>query len=103
VAAAEVGLINAGFATPALLVDASHANSSYDPIRQPEACVSTLEQRLAGRESLRGVMIESNLVGGKQALTADLSALRYGVSITDACIGWADTAALLERMYTALA
>jgi 3-deoxy-7-phosphoheptulonate synthase len=103
VAAAEEGLRAAGFDRPALLVDGSHANSGYDPERQIDACLSAATQRRAGRTSLRGVLIESHLIGGKQSLSADsVSRLRYGVSVTDACLGWEDTAALLEDLYRAL-
>lgn len=99
VAAAEAALLAAGFAPPAILVDASHANSGYDPDRQPEICLSVAAQRRAGRDSLLGVMIESHLVGGKQPFGSDPSTLRYGVSVTDACLGWNDTAALLKDLY----
>jgi len=49
-----------------------------------------------------GVMIESNLIEGKQTLSADRSTLRYGVSLTDGCIGWETTERLLHEMHLAL-
>ena len=74
-----------------IMVDCSHANSGKDPLRQPHVLNSVLDQRLAGDEALRAVMIESHLFDGAQSLGGEL---RYGVSITDACIGWDGT----ERM-----
>jgi 3-deoxy-7-phosphoheptulonate synthase len=44
-------------------------------------------------------MVESNLVEGKQSISTDLGALQYGVSVTDACIGWDETVAMLEEAY----
>lgn len=71
-----------------LIVDCSHANSGKDPMRQPEVLASVVQQRLDGDLSLRGVMLESHLFDGCQALGPDL---RYGVSVTDGCLGWAAT------------
>jgi 3-deoxy-7-phosphoheptulonate synthase len=102
VAAAETRLRAAGFAHPNILVDASHANSAYDPTRQAAACFSAARQRREGTKSLIGVMIESNLSAGKQSIPANLADLRYGVSVTDSCLGWEDTAALLGEMYAIL-
>ncbi|GGX97421.1 phospho-2-dehydro-3-deoxyheptonate aldolase [Litchfieldella qijiaojingensis] len=79
---------------PRLMVDCSHANSRKDHRRQGEVLRSVLDQRLAGDRSLVGVMLESHLREGKQALTP--GALRYGVSITDACLGWETTEHLLS-------
>ena len=77
--------------TPRIMVDCSHANSGKDPLRQPEVMRNVLDQRLAGDTALRAVMIESHLFDGAQSLGGEL---RYGVSITDACLGWNGT----ERM-----
>ncbi|MGA6100347.1 3-deoxy-7-phosphoheptulonate synthase [Stutzerimonas marianensis] len=68
-----------------ILVDCSHANSGKDPLRQPAVLQTVIDQRLGGDDSLKGVMLESNLFDGCQALGGDL---RYGVSITDGCLGW---------------
>ena len=76
-----------------IMVDCSHANSGKDPLRQPQVLDSVLEQRLAGDQSLRGVMLESHLFEGCQPLSGEL---RYGVSITDGCLGWTATASLLR-------
>ncbi|MFG0381822.1 3-deoxy-7-phosphoheptulonate synthase [Pseudomonas sp. zbq_18] len=77
---------------PSIMVDCSHANSGKDPARQPEVLHEVLRQRLAGELSLRGVMLESHLIDGCQPLQP---ALRYGQSITDACLGWSASEALL--------
>jgi len=80
----------------AIMVDCSHANSGKDPARQPEVWKSILEQRSAGRKDIVGAMLESHLEFGAQSLGDDPSKLRYGVSITDACLDWEATAALLR-------
>jgi len=81
----------------AILVDCSHANSGKRPARQERVLQSVVGQRLAGEESLIGVMLESNLEEGSQPLAGrGPGPLRYGVSITDACIGWETTERLLR-------
>lgn len=80
-----------------ILVDASHANSGYDPERQPFVAERVAVQRREGERALRGVMIEGNLFGGKQSIGP---AMRYGVSVTDGCLGWEETLALLERLHS---
>jgi 3-deoxy-7-phosphoheptulonate synthase len=81
---------------PALMVDCSHANSGKDPNRQPDVWKSILAQRREGNRHLIGAMLESHLHFGSQPLTKDPSILKYGVSITDACMDWETTAALLK-------
>jgi 3-deoxy-7-phosphoheptulonate synthase len=93
VAAARAALARQGI-EPRLIVDCSHANSGKDPMRQPEVLESVVSQRLAGERSLRGVMLEGHLFDGCQPLSADL---RYGVSVTDACLGFDRTAETLLR------
>jgi 3-deoxy-7-phosphoheptulonate synthase len=88
---------------PRLLIDCSHANSDKDFRRQGVVLREVLAQRVAGDEHLIGVMIESNLEEGNQALTEDLGQLRWGVSITDPCIGWDETERLLREAHTSLA
>lgn len=75
-----------------IMVDCSHANSGKDPLRQPAVFNEVLEQRLRGNHSLIGAMLESHLFEGCQPLSA---ALRYGVSITDGCLGFDATEQLL--------
>ncbi len=79
-----------------LMVDCSHANSSKKHENQCVVWESLVQQRLSDHNTpLVGVMIESNLNEGRQDVGPDLSKLQYGVSITDACIGWKDTERLL--------
>ncbi len=85
--------------SPYLMIDCSHANSGKKHEAQEKVWDSILEQRANGCKELIGAMVESNLSEGNQALPADRSTLKYGVSITDACIGWDKTAELLERAY----
>jgi len=77
---------------PGLIIDCSHANSGKDPMCQPQVLESVIAQRLAGQSELRGVMLESHLFDGSQPMSAEL---RYGVSITDGCLGWSATEQLL--------
>ena len=79
-----------------LLVDCSHANSNKDHEKQLVAFHDVIEQRAAGNEAIVGLMVESHLFPGAQKLGSDPAALKYGISITDACIGWDDTEALLR-------
>lgn len=90
VARCEAALTTAGI-EPNIMVDCSHANSNKDPARQTAVMQDVVNQIRAGNQSLIGVMIESNLAFGQQPLGKDLSQLRYGVSITDGCIGWDTT------------
>lgn len=85
----------AGFA-PSVVVDASHANSGKDHVRQIEVVREIGAARAAG-EPIVGLMIESFLVPGAQSLTTRED-LVFGQSITDACIGWADTERLLSEL-----
>lgn len=80
----------------AIMVDCSHSNSGKDPRRQPVVWQNVLAQRAAGRTNLIGVMLESNLYFGNQPLPQDLAQLRYGVSITDACMDWETTERILR-------
>jgi 3-deoxy-7-phosphoheptulonate synthase len=76
------------------MVDCSHANSGKDPLRQPAVFDDVLEQRLQGDHSLIGMMLESHLFEGCQPLS---KSLRYGVSVTDGCLGWNATEQLLRQ------
>jgi 3-deoxy-7-phosphoheptulonate synthase len=93
VLAAEAALQRAGLA-PNIIVDCSHANSLKQHTRQPLVFQDCVEQIRGGNRSIVGLMAESNLHAGQQPIPADLSALKYGVSVTDACIDWDTT----ERM-----
>ena len=83
----------------ALMIDCNHGNSGKDPARQAEVLESILQQRTEGNRAIIGCMIESNLTEGRQDIPDDHSQLRYGVSITDACIGWAETERLLQHVF----
>ncbi|HXI51640.1 MAG TPA: 3-deoxy-7-phosphoheptulonate synthase [Candidatus Saccharimonadales bacterium] len=87
---------------PILMVDCSHANSGKQHARQEEVWRSLIEQRLAGTPPLIGAMIESNLQEGSQSIPKNLADLRYGVSVTDACLGWDVTERLLRWAYREL-
>ncbi|WP_414499750.1 MULTISPECIES: 3-deoxy-7-phosphoheptulonate synthase [unclassified Zymobacter] len=97
VAAAEQALAKASMPAD-LMVDCSHANSSKDPANQPVVLEDVVKQIEQGNRSIMGVMIESNINWGAQPLTCDLSALEYGVSITDGCIDWSTTEKCLYDM-----
>ena len=88
---------------PRVMVDCSHANSNKDHRNQPRVCESVIQQRLDGNTHLIGFMIESNLVEGNQPLPKDPSTLKYGISITDACLGWDQTETLLMKISHLLA
>ncbi len=95
VALAEQELERAGLPR-SIMIDCSHGNSSKDPARQPLVFGDVVHQIVQGNRSIVGAMIESNLEWGSQPL-AERSRLRYGVSITDACIDWASTDRLLRE------
>jgi len=78
-----------------LMVDFSHANSSKEFKRQIDVAKDVAGQLAAGEERIMGVMVESHLVEGRQNLVPG-QALEYGKSVTDACIGWEDSVAVLE-------
>jgi 3-deoxy-7-phosphoheptulonate synthase len=61
-----------------------------------------IQQIKHGNQSLVGVMIESNIVGGSQPIPSDLSQLKYGCSVTDGCIAWDDTEAMLRSAHAEL-
>jgi len=88
---------------PRLVVDCSHANSGKRHERQQEVWSSVVAQRAGGDGALMGAMLESNLEPGRQDLGDDPAALRRGVSITDACIGWDETERLLRDAWERLA
>lgn len=80
-----------------VMVDCSHANSGKDYRRQPEVAACVAEQIVGGSPHIMGVMVESNIHPGRQEHVPG-KPLAYGVSITDECIGWEQTAELLESM-----
>ena len=82
---------------PNIVVDCSHANARKDPALQPLVLNDCVHQILEGNRSIVGFMIESNLEWGNQTIPADRSQLKYGVSITDACVDWATTEQMLRE------
>ena len=88
--------------TPNIMVDCSHANSNKDPALQPLVMENVANQILEGNQSIIGLMVESHLNWGCQAIPKNLEDLQYGVSITDACIDWASTETTLRSMHAKL-
>jgi 3-deoxy-7-phosphoheptulonate synthase len=82
---------------PRIMIDFSHANSNKDYTRQALVCHDVAGQIAAGNANIMGVMIESNLVAGAQKLVPG-QPLAYGQSITDGCIDWPETYALLKEL-----
>jgi 3-deoxy-7-phosphoheptulonate synthase len=80
-----------------LMIDASHGNSRKDPRRQRDVIADVAGQVAGGERRIFGVMIESHIVEGSQKLVPG-QPLTYGQSITDACLGWDDTIALLDQL-----
>ncbi len=99
--ACEAALAKLGL-TQSIMVDCSHANSNKDHKQQSVVVDSVLEQISQGNESITGLMIESHLSEGNQNIN-NADGLRYGVSITDACIDWDETDALLRNLAIQLA
>lgn len=98
-----VALLKKNKLPPAIMVDCSHANSEKDHERQGAVLDNVVEQMLAGSQDICAVMIESNLEAGNQSIPEDLSQLLYGVSITDKCVDWKMTEAMLLRTHQRLA
>ncbi|HFD11810.1 MAG TPA: 3-deoxy-7-phosphoheptulonate synthase [Crenotrichaceae bacterium] len=95
--------LNKASLPPHLMVDMSHANSEKDFRKQPKVVADVAKQIASGSRSICGVMIESHLVEGRQnGEKKSLSELRYGQSITDACIGWDDTNLVLRELAEAV-
>lgn len=82
----------------ALMIDCSHSNSDKDYRRQAVVAQNVMQQITAGNRSIIGIMLESNLHQGNQPMVFPADDLKYGVSITDACIDWETTETLLRRL-----
>ena len=87
--------------TPNIVVDCSHANSGKKAANQVKVIEDLISQKIDGEKSIVGTMIESNLEFGTQKVT-DINSIKPGVSITDECIGWAETEKLILEMHAAL-
>jgi len=101
VEAASVDLVRSGV-KPRIMVDASHANSCKKPENQPKVLADIARQISAGERRIIGVMIESNLVAGRQEVQPGTQ-LTYGQSITDGCIDFETTVMSLEQLAEAVA
>jgi len=84
----------------AIMIDCNHANSGKDPSRQELVLRDAIHQIKNGDNSIIGIMIESNINGGNQPISASL---QYGVSITDACLDWENTNRIILNAHQALA
>ena len=82
-----------------IVVDCSHANSGKQHGKQEIALQEIVQQRRNGNDQLVGIMLESHLQEGNQKIPADLKDLKYGVSITDACIDFPTTERLLKEAH----
>jgi 3-deoxy-7-phosphoheptulonate synthase len=96
VAKAEAAVAGEGITRP-IMIDCSHDNSQKDHTRQGFVAQEVLRQFREGRQSIMGLMLESNLNPGRQAWKEGV-ALQHGVSITDACLGWDETERLLNEL-----
>jgi 3-deoxy-7-phosphoheptulonate synthase len=85
-----------------LVIDCSHGNSNKDYARQPAVAADIARQIAGGSHSICGLMLESHLVEGRQDIVNGRKGLRYGQSVTDACIGWDATVAVLEQLAAAV-
>ncbi|MER9682130.1 3-deoxy-7-phosphoheptulonate synthase [Mesorhizobium sp. M0184] len=97
-ASAELGRIGVA---PRLMIDVSHANSNKKPENQPLVAADVAGQIAAGDERIIGIMIESNLVAGRQDVVPG-KPLVYGQSITDGCIDWETTETVLHGLADAV-
>ena len=80
-----------------LMVDCSHANSGKEATKQETAWKSVIEQKRSGSPGILGLMLESHLQEGRQDMPPEgAKGLKYGVSLTDACMGWEQTESLLR-------
>jgi 3-deoxy-7-phosphoheptulonate synthase len=101
VAISERALKEAGL-PQRIVIDCSHANSNKDHARQALVAADCVAQVAAGNSSICGMMLESNLHAGNQKIPADLANLKFGVSVTDACIDWGTTQKTLQNAATIL-
>jgi 3-deoxy-7-phosphoheptulonate synthase len=87
---------------PRIVIDCSHGNSNKDHRQQAVVFENVIQQILDGNTSIVGVMLESNLYEGSQSLSSNLEELKYGVSVTDKCIGWEETEKIIWTAYEKL-
>ncbi|WP_032115479.1 3-deoxy-7-phosphoheptulonate synthase [Candidatus Arsenophonus nilaparvatae] len=99
IANCEIQMRNANL-SPSLMIDCSHGNSQKDFRRQPQVVESIIEQITNGNRSITGMMLESHINEGSQSSEQLRSKMKYGVSVTDACISWETTEAVLRKLHT---
>lgn len=89
---------------PSIMIDCSHGNSNKDFRNQPKVVDAIVEQLEQGEDAITGVMIESHLNEGKQGepKNGQIDQLKYGVSITDGCVGWETTVQMLNKLNAAV-
>ena len=97
-----VELLNKNNLNSKLIIDCSHGNSNKDFRNQSKVFKSVVNQKINGQKSIFGIMLESHLNEGNQNLISDTKNLKYGVSITDECIGWDETSELIQWAYNKL-
>ncbi|KAI8319363.1 3-deoxy-7-phosphoheptulonate synthase [Martensiomyces pterosporus] len=89
-----------------IMIDCSHGNSCKDHRNQPKVCSDVARQVAAGNKAIVGVMIESNINEGRQNIPDEanggVAALKYGQSITDACVSWEQTVPMLQELAQAV-
>jgi 3-deoxy-7-phosphoheptulonate synthase len=98
---AEEAMLEAGL-TPSVVIDCSHANSGKKQVRQQRVLHSLVDQVTRGQGAITGFMLESNLKEGCQEIPEETAELRYGVSVTDACIGWEETRRIVAEAHEKL-
>jgi 3-deoxy-7-phosphoheptulonate synthase len=101
VAMAELALAKAKLAQ-SIVVDCSHANSYKKPELQPLVMQDCVNQIRLGNRTIVGLMVESFIEAGNQAIPDDLSKLRYGCSVTDACVDWPTTERMIREAHASL-
>lgn len=94
--------LNKAKVTPNIMVDCSHANSNKNHELQTLVMDNVANQILEGNRSIIGLMVESNIGAGNQSIPANLCDLKYGISITDACIDWETTEVSLRKMHATI-
>ena len=101
IAQCEAALTKAGLPST-IVVDCSHANSNKDYRLQPLVMENCVNQIVEGNRSIVGLMVESHLHDGNQSIPQDLSELRYGTSVTDACVDWETTESMILQAHDKL-
>ena len=99
---AAVDVLTQAGLPPRLMVDCSHGNSRKDYRGQPTVAADVVSQIGGGSRAICGLMLESHLFEGRQEIVNGRQGLRYGQSVTDACIGWETTVEVLERLAAAV-